>query len=591
MGGSVGSPVFTLEEPWAGIDHEDESYSYYQAREKTPVISLVAHVWQALVAYTGNVYGSAMQVFFISVFVFLVTVLLAAWNWKWLVLAVPAGAWFTLQVLAIYPSMMWVAFSLVVLVVIIELLLLLGPVRVSAYAQQAGPSRTVLVICVALALLAGCGIALYSYLHGYVIVLSRYAGGGVYRLPRGQWTAAAYFCQTYAAAGMSLLLYFGLTSIYLALTSCFALESRPMEGVLTDCQHTMTRRPIRSLDQISFSDDPNVYHVTPGLFRRLHPTVGGRYSYTVATSFGGRQFIRHKPELLTPAPDTYEYEHPYVSGFKRNKPLIILWVVLGVALLVGFFIPLLVGLGPIDYNKGIPKDAQAAITNNLVALAIQTPEDISSHQEALFGSRWGLIVGPDTVVVPYDLITGAAQVSVKNSAKATSKATMLGFDSADDIAVLHVPGITQASPVAWSTTQLKPGMKVWATGLDPGSEPNEPACMSYYVSTVTNTAAVSPNQLNEYSAHPLGKPSGLIAAEVADPLFKGQSMTGLESSVMLDSANHVAGMVITSTSTDKAATVYFVPAAGIQSVVSAVEAGRTTPTIHIGPAGSPGAAF
>ena len=89
-----------------------------------------------------------------------------------------------------------------------------------------------------------------------------------------------------------------LWSIYFLVTSCFSFDKEEKKGTVADNWIDRNGSHI-----VVFDSDTNGYHVSPKLYEQLtEHNKGARYSYTVVTGLGGRQFIRTPPVLLPSTP-------------------------------------------------------------------------------------------------------------------------------------------------------------------------------------------------------------------------------------------------------------------------------------------------
>jgi len=212
----------------------------------------------------------------------------------------------TYDLLAAFPVNLW---GVLGLLAILEVLLLLGPCRVVAWAYPSGrkPRLPRPMFVVAVSLSAVITLVLFwqfTLVHGYVFIGYRDAGHiYIWQSVRTAGTGWATFSIINTLAAFFAVSYFSLALLYALVMSMVSLGKTDRAARLADAgmrrifnysgsKHSGLYR------MISFEGDPNEYFATPGLFRDLRRTIGTRYSYTVTTSFFGRQFIRRRPQRL-----------------------------------------------------------------------------------------------------------------------------------------------------------------------------------------------------------------------------------------------------------------------------------------------------
>ena len=195
----------------------------------------------------------------------------------------------------------------------LEALYFIGPFRVSGWGWPGGgrqkiPHRvsTIFVIVTAIGTIVGSGVffTAMGWLYGYgppaTIDMNPYTAAGAIV----GWILAVAGMIAFAAAlaGLSFLTCWGLYSL---VVSCFTLDKEVKRGTVSD--HWIDRGGSHI---VTFDSDTNGYHVSPKLYERLtEHNKGARYSYTVVTGLGGRQFIRTPPVMLlsTKQEDCVEY--------------------------------------------------------------------------------------------------------------------------------------------------------------------------------------------------------------------------------------------------------------------------------------------
>jgi len=213
----------------------------------------------------------------------------------------------TYDLLAAFPVNLW---GVLGLLAILEVLLLLGPCRVVAWAYPSGrkPRLPRPMFVVAVSLSAVITLVLFwqfTLVHGYLFFGVRAASGQIFTLRSVEaagigWTILGV---VNTAAVFFAVAYFPLTLLYAMVMSMGSLGKQHYEARLADCGiRRIYNRPGSNRSglyrMVSFEGDPNEYFATPGLFRELRRNIGARYSYTVTTSFFGRQFIRRRPQRL-----------------------------------------------------------------------------------------------------------------------------------------------------------------------------------------------------------------------------------------------------------------------------------------------------
>jgi len=116
----------------------------------------------------------------------------------------------------------------------------------------------------------------YYYMDGFMLTTGGMAGL-IFRFPP-LW-------------GLSCLFAWGA---YTILVGCFTHDSQEKSGVLQSCWIDGNNHLVR------FASDTNAYHVSSSLYKTLaRRGRGAQYSYTLVTSFNGRQFIRKPPVLIS----------------------------------------------------------------------------------------------------------------------------------------------------------------------------------------------------------------------------------------------------------------------------------------------------
>ena len=225
-------------------------------------------------------------------------------KWRWGVALVPlAAAALCLFALGLGFGQGFVS-TVALVALLLEAVLFIGPFRVSAWAwpDRARPPKTPRKVFVALAVLApaaAVGTVVAGYLCGYVAIVSPPGSGGLYQVGSigdldGGELSSLVLSQLYLVAGLSVLLYFSFWGLYTVGLSCFSLRRQMCRGRLLDC--VMWRVEKTDCPLIRFEGDPNSYRVSRSLYKRLQGHVGEAYTYTLVTTFNGRQFIRRPPK-------------------------------------------------------------------------------------------------------------------------------------------------------------------------------------------------------------------------------------------------------------------------------------------------------
>ena len=271
---------------------------------------MINQVFETLQRFFGGTSYATLGAFFFSTLLFIVV---TAWvlfggKWRGSVLALPLTAWFFLMFALGTGLVSRIIVEAVLLsVLIVEVVLFIGPFRVSAWAWPDGvkpktPRRVFVVLLVA-AIAAGMGTAIVSYCCGYLLLFGRYsyAINGIYRINPWHFSGWVILDQLEFGVAFSCLLYFTFWGLYVAGLSCFSLHRQTCRARLADCQIRLQVASRSSGGQplIFFENDPNSYMVSRSFYKKLEQHIGETYCYTVITSFNHRQFIRQRPQRIS----------------------------------------------------------------------------------------------------------------------------------------------------------------------------------------------------------------------------------------------------------------------------------------------------
>ena len=557
------------------------------------VFDFAQRVWNQFVFWSSNPQGPGIQVFFGSVLLLIVTVffgLALKGNWRWSVAAVPAVAWFSLQLMATTssypasPSTVWIALVVVGTTIVLEVLSFAGPFRVSAWAWPGGqePKNPPVAVglLVGMGILVGCGTALFSYINGYLILLSRFGNdSGVFKVPDGQWSTAMYLAQVVSAAELSLLGYFALWALYMSVLSLFTRNRQTVQGQLAQCAPVTVGRSY--YDQAVFAGDGNVYHLAGDTMRKLRGNVGGTYSYTVMTSFGGRQFMRRPPKLIAPPPESavVAYAEQQRSPMARRRRRL-LWMV-GVIVVAS----VAVIMGPMIWDQvGGVFNSQA----NAVAVTLKSDTVVvTTNGDSPYGIvlTFGIVIEPGIVVTTYDAVAGATSISTMSAAASIADAKVIGYDTSQDIAVLSVPGIAPSAVDFSSALTVGDRVTVASWSVDDDQWHNLTIFAdSTYSATVSALDATSPTIAGggQTNCGFQATPTGVFTADMADSYWYGNPGSLGQAHPLIDSHGKIVGLGLANTGTATSATVYALPIVAIQSIVATVRSGTSSGTVAVG---------
>ena len=192
-------------------------------------------------------------------------------------------------------------------------------------------------------------------------------------------------------------------------------------------------------------------------------------------------------------------------------------------------------------------------------------------------STTGLVVDEGTVAVPYHPMTNArsGRITVVAPGGDTMDATMAGFDTTRDVAVLTVPRLKAVKAPSFSTRPVREGDRVDVSGYAIGRFGAGPEYASTVATEVSDTRARISVELawTEFFADV----PGLMKVRL-----KAAGDGGVGQAVF--ASGDVTGLVID----QEGSSAYALPIADVAEIVSTVRSGLDRGTVRVGPPGSLG---
>ena len=181
----------------------------------------------------------------------------------------------------------------------------------------------------------------------------------------------------------------------------------------------------------------------------------------------------------------------------------------------------------------------------------------------------GLVISADgTVVTNHHVVAGSTSVTVTDPSNGQIyRADVVGYDSAEDVAVLKLEGATNLPTITADTTLPSIGASVTAVGNAEGE--GQLVTTTGHVMATGTTVTVTEDDGSKATLTDL--------IQVSAALVPGDS-----GGATIDAANHVVAMNVAGSANERVAISYVIPMATVMSVADDILAGRESSTITLG---------